>query len=230
MTTARDKIKPLFDVPLVFELEQIDGQEMTSKFTGLEYRFSVIFNRQPAYIYLPPEGRDAILSIRPQAGELIELVKQKSGNQLHFRAQRLSDSYEEEPAPPPAPRNGTTTRTAAPQTLNRGDYYRRAEPEAPARPLPPRHALPAVPPAPAPALAAARAQGVGQAMPPRPEATHVSPLTQRMPGCLRVAYDAWEEVRAYARAQGGELDYTTEDVRATGLSIYINACQNGGGR
>ncbi len=224
--TARDKIKPLFDVPLVFELEQTDGQEVPSKFTGLEYRFSVIFEARPAYIYLPVEGRNAILSIRPQAGELIELVKQKSGNQLYFRAQRLSDAYDEEP-PAPAARNGTP-RHAAPQTLNRGAYYRREEPGANPPPLPPRQALPA---APAAAPPASHAQSTGQAMPPRPEAPNVSPLTQRMAGCLRVAYDAWEEVRAYARSKGGELTYTSEDVRATGLSIYINAVsQKGGGR
>jgi hypothetical protein len=99
----RTKIKPIVDVPMILEMESVVGQEANSPYTGLEYRYSVVHDRQPAFIYLPPEGRDALVRAHPQVGDLVELVMQKRGKQQFFRAQVLGDA-QEPPANQVAPR------------------------------------------------------------------------------------------------------------------------------
>lgn len=100
---SRVKIKPRFDSPEVFRLEQINGFESTSEYSGVEYRYNVVSNQGPAHLYVPAEGRDAIATIRPKVGEVIELLKYKEGNEVLWSA-RLVDEPQLPQPPQPGPR------------------------------------------------------------------------------------------------------------------------------
>ena len=232
MSVSRDKIKPIVDVPLIFQLEAVYGQEVPSKFEqGIEYRFSVVHDSRPAYIYLPSSGRDAILQARPDPGDFIELLKLKKNNQVWFRAQVLSDAYEQAAAPPTRPLDEESPLHYRPRYENE-PFARQEEPPPPRRLLPtpaPSAAPPPHPPEAPPPQRQQRGQYAGQALPPHPDDSHISPIAQQLAGCLRVSIDAWEEAVAYARSKGCELDYTSEDVRAVGLSFYINASNRNNG-
>ena len=237
---SREKIKPILDVPLILQMETVSGQESSSQFNGLEYRYNVVHEDRPSIIYLPAEGRDAIVRARPVPGDYVELLKQKRGKQFVFQAQVLSDAremdeeapeYEEPPPARPAPR---PSHGAARQlTYDEAEALGLTNP--PARPRLVAPARAALPPAPQqrsqqpPSRPPANGhQATGQALPPRPDDLTVSPIAQQVAGCLRVAVDAWEEIRQYARERYGvEIEYTAEDIRATGTSVYIN---NTGGR
>lgn len=220
--TARDKIKPAIDVPLILQMEQVYGQEVPSQFTGLEYRFTVVFEERPAFIYLPKEGRDAILQARPEVGDFIELLKRKRNNRVTFSAKVLSDANEEPQPRRTQSRNGRYSEDVPSYQSNYEDdpFARRDEP-----PPPPRQMRQL--PQPEQQQPRSQASAHGQAQPPRPEATNISPIAQQLAGCLRVSIDAWEEAVAYARLKNVQLDYTSEDVRAVGLSFYINAVERG---
>lgn len=206
----RQKIKPAIDVPMVMQLETVQGRESKSQFTGVEYWFNVVFDSQPSIIYLPDEGREAIESLRPQVGDYVELLKQKRGKQELYSAQLVSDGAEE-PAPPPPPQRqpvrmlAPASRTAATNGPPSNGGYTNG--------------------APRPSMTAT---AQAQAMPPDPDA-QISPVAQQLAGCLRVSLDAWEQTRQYAHDKYGvALDYTSEDVRAVGLSFYIGRTRDGG--
>lgn len=75
----RTEVQPIVDVPILLELESPVGTESQSQHNGIdiEYRFEVVFEHQPALIYLNESGRDAIRRLQPKSGDLIELLKQK---------------------------------------------------------------------------------------------------------------------------------------------------------
>ncbi len=226
----REKIKPIIDVPMCFLMETVWGEESTSKFSGVEYRYNVIHEERPAFIYLPAEGRDAISRAQPQPGDFIELVKQKRNGRVEFSAQRLGDALE--PAAPeyapesPLPPQYAPARTAPPPPAYQPNYqpnYQNGPPQAPRR-------LAAPPPSPPPpppqngGYTNGHAHGYrAQAQPPRPEAGDVHPISQQMAGCLRWSFDAWEELRAYALSKGRDIEYSSEDVRATANTFYMRA-------
>ena len=230
---SREKIKPIVDVPLILQMETVSGQESSSQFNGLEYRYNVIHEKRPSIIYLPREGRDAIVQAQPVPGDYVELLKQKRGSQIVFQAQVLGDAremdeaYPEEPPPPAAP-----SRLAAPARNGLPVHS-----HGTARPIAPATARAALPPAPQqraqqppPRPPSNGHQATGQALPPRPDDLTISPIAQQVAGCLRVAVDAWEEIRQYARERYGvEIEYTAEDIRATGTSVFIQQ-RSGGGR
>jgi hypothetical protein len=243
MQQARPRIKPAPNVPLVLQMETIQGVEVNSQFTGVEYRYYVVHENEPSTIYLPPEGRDAIIRAEPDLGDFIELLKQKTARGYIYHASRLSDAREEPgPPPPPArPPNGGGVRMLAgnrapvapvprhPDNPDNSEYVRfmqsRQGTYAPSDQRVDWSDMPDVfageqrriaPPPQRPA------QPQAQAQPPRPEATGVHPIGQQLAGCFRAAVDAWEETRKYAQEKyGRELEYSTEDVRASGLSVFI---------
>jgi hypothetical protein len=224
MQQSREKIKPILDVPIVLEMETVVGQETSSQYNGVEYRYNVVYDSRPSIIYLPAEGRDAIVRARPAVGDYLELLKQKRGNQILFRAQVLSDAYEQDPEPEPEPEPPPPAPRPRPNGYTNNGYTNGAPaahgaPASASRLLAPvpHRTQPAARPAARPPHTAA-----GQAMPPRPEITSISPVAQQVAGCLRVAIDAWEELKAYAADRYGvTIEYSAEDVRATGTSIFI---------
>jgi hypothetical protein len=227
----RQKIQPVVDVPLLMEMETVFGTECSSKFNGTEYRYNVMFDRQPCFIYLPADGRDAITRAQPTVGETIELLKFKRGSQYYFRAQRVGDAYDPQtqyhqhpPAPPPPPVQQQYENGHSQQNGDRWGYenggprllaprpqqqQRYRQPEPPPPPPPPNERYEQRPP-----------------QPTAPDAVRTTVKDQLL-NCLTTSFDAWEETRAYAKSKGVQLDYTSEDVRATALSVYIGAQRNG---
>ena len=53
---------------------------------------------------------------------------------------------------------------------------------------------------------------------PRPEA-------QMLAGALCTAFDAAQEATRYAKEKGGDLRFSTDDIRSLGISLYIEACK-----
>jgi hypothetical protein len=208
----RQKITPQINVPIYLQLETVYGQECRSTVNGVEYRYNVRHENQPGLIYLTANGRDALLRAQPRVGDVIELVRQKRGQATVYAVTLCdgqpwqadpdqNDAYEEpEYQEPPQP-----MRMLAPQ-------QRQPMRIAP----PPQQQQPA-----AGTGRAASTQPQFGAPPPRPDA-NLPPIAQQLAGCMRVALDAWEETVAYAKSKGVELDYSSEDVRCTGLSVYIN--------
>ncbi len=234
----REKIKPIVDVPLLLQMETVSGQEASSVYNGVEYRYNVVHENRPSVIYLPAEGRDAIVRAQPVPGDYVELLKQKRGAHIVFQAQVLGDAYEQgyaedtpqrhahwenEPQPTMPPRPTRLNGVANGVTRNGGVS------QGGVRLMAPAPARAALPPPPGPQRAQQQHQAAGQAQPPRPDDLSVSPIAQQVAGCLRVALDAWEEIRKYARERYGvEIQYTTEDIRATGTSVFIQRSSGGG--
>jgi hypothetical protein len=250
---ARPKIKPVPNVPLILQMETIQGVEMQSQVTGVEYRYYVVYESEPSTLYLPPEGRDALLRAQPDIGDFIELLKQKASGRFVYLAARISDATDPKPQPPQPRWNGGGVRMLAgnrPQALpprnghnpdTGGDLtYAQAMqtyapndrppqkwedkqthwedlPDMDLRSQQPRR------------IAGPQPQPQAQAQPPRPEATDVHPIGQQLAGCFRAAVDAWEETRRYAQEKYGvDLKYTSEDIRASGLSVFIGQQRRGG--
>jgi hypothetical protein len=200
----RSKLKPIIDVPMVLQMESVIGQEAHSQFTGTEYRYSVIHDQQPAFIYLPPEGRDAIVRARPQVGDLVELLVQRRGRQQFFRAQVLSDGYEppqdqpdydERPPQPAQPTNfGSRLRGGM-------NGHRQLQPAPQAAPAPASRPTPVVP------------------------TSH--PVEELIVRCYQVAARAVKAGLDAATEAGAPTDATFEDVSKTAISLFIDRRRGG---
>jgi hypothetical protein len=83
MATTRSKIKIITNLPLVITLEDAEGKESNSQFTGLEMRYSVLESGIPSTLYLPIDGANALRRSGAQAGEDVEI--------LEIVARRLAD-------------------------------------------------------------------------------------------------------------------------------------------
>jgi hypothetical protein len=60
--------------------------------------------------------------------------------------------------------------------------------------------------------------------------TPLSPVAQQLAGTLCGAVDAAAEAEAYARGKGLSIQFTADDIRAIGLSIYIGTTRQQGQR
>jgi hypothetical protein len=222
---AREIVKPILDQPIIVRLDH--GPLGTEKRTDKGTDFQYVINHDEGIMWLPPDGRDALLKCMARAGDTVEILKTKRGAKAFFAAQVLPDDGI---APPPAP-------TAAPAKSYRADAYppphNYPRPAPPPRPLPPsvyyqpepepysgpatQQLVPAPQPAPAPAPPpAAAAARSGQ-----------TTMTDKLARCLICAVDAAQVAAAHAKAHGLALAWTSEDIRAMGLSVFINLQREG---
>jgi hypothetical protein len=105
----RQVIKPQIDVPLVVQLGRgPEGVEKAGKY-GVDYQY--IVNNGAGVMWLPKEGRDALIRSGARAGDEVEIVKSMRGKQAVFSAQVVSDAAE----PPVAPAPARQIRVVAPQ-------------------------------------------------------------------------------------------------------------------
>lgn len=158
---------------------------------GIDWRYSV--NGGKAVMYLPEEGRQALVQSGAAAGE--EVAIRRLGK-ARWEAERIEpdlpfvqpDTQEaNEPDQPPPPCSATRP---LPERL-----FARPEPEpAPEPPSPPETA-----PFPASSVAA----------------------TRHMMSCYCVAVDVAVEVQEYARRKGINIAFTGSDIRAMGITVYI---------
>lgn len=182
--TPREKIKIIADVPLVITLEDCNGRECQSAYTGLEYRYHVERQGRPATLYLPMDGVSALRRAAPQQGDEVELLKTSQGT---WTVRVLSDA---QPLPPEMLLPQRQPEEASHSLMH-----------APAPPTPARLAQPRV---------------------------QVHPLEALMTRCLEVGYFANQAAYQNLRLQGVEIDPPTwEDVRATGISFFIDRRRNG---
>ncbi len=93
----RQIIKPQFDQPITVKLDfGAEGIQRDGKY-GTEYQYTL--NDDSGVMWLPKQGRDALLRTNAQAGDYVRILKTKKSGQNVFDAQVLSDAEEEEPAP-----------------------------------------------------------------------------------------------------------------------------------
>jgi len=155
-------------------------------------------NRDAGIMWLPRQARDAVIRSGAQAGDEVEILKQQHGNATTYRVRRLSDAAE---APAPAPKPVPAKPRAATPIPARA-YY---QPETAAAPAP--------------------RQAETQ---PTEAAAEVHPITRRLMSCLCSAIDACSEAETYARSKHfGDLEFTSEDIRAAALTIFINLSREG---
>ena len=221
----REKIKPRFDSPVVVRLEQIHGIESDSPYSGLEYRYNVVGDRGPALLYVPAEGRDAILSVRPKVGDVIELLKYKNGPEIAWAAQLLQgDGSEPEPqpeaAPParnirlvaPAPRrpgygNGHANRYVNGHANGQANGHRNGAGYFAS--LPPAQLQPEQPR-------------------PQMQIADNPRGNSHLAQCLCAAVDAAIEASEYARAKNYSVTFLGADIRAMASTLLINDATGGG--
>jgi hypothetical protein len=199
---TREKIKMVSGVPLIVTIEDTHAKPMTSRFhDGTEYLYSVMHRGSSCLLYLPVEGHEAMLRLGARAGDEVQLVKQQTQGQAPtFTARAVSDAHLAIPALPPPP--------------------------------PPQYSQPAP---------AAVAQGVRMLAPqtqfapaPQPQTeapAKVHPLEEIMQRCFVVAGRAlWNAHRELAAAGCAYDQPTMEDMRAAGISMWIERTRNLGGR
>lgn len=93
---GREVIRPQFDEPCRVRLDKgPEGIQREGKY-GIDFEYVV--NDDSAIMWLPKEGRDALLASGIQPGDEVQLVKSKRGKTLLFSAERISDA--KEPAKP----------------------------------------------------------------------------------------------------------------------------------
>lgn len=135
MLMQREKIKPVTDVPITFQLQNL-GEECSSQFNGVEWRYNVVYDAKPCTIYLPREGRDAILRARPEAGDVVRLIKTKRGNTYAYIVNRVSEDAESEA---PAPRALSTRATASEAPVSNSVTKSPQTPAPAPQPTPSKH-------------------------------------------------------------------------------------------
>jgi hypothetical protein len=190
-------VKPVVDVPIILQLQTVIGQEVHSKYAGVEYRYSVIHDYQPCVIYLPPEGRDAIVRAGPQPGDLVEFVMQRQGRQSWFQVQVLDDSQE----PLPSRRIATNGQ----RTIN--DYQQK-----------PRQAQPGTR-----QVSGSPARGFTNGAEPY----NVYQIEELFVRCYEAAARAVRAGIEEAQSVGGPTDATFGDVSRTAISLFIDCRRNG---
>ncbi len=165
---------------------------------GIDWRYSV--NNGKAVMYLPTEGREALLESGAAAGEEVAIRRlgkrrweaERLAPDLPFPSEPNSQSAEE-PGQPTTP--GSSIR-ALPERL-----FARPEPECASEPV--SAAEPVV--SSAPAITGSRQQTA----------------SQHMMSCYCVAVDVAVEVQEYARQKGINIAFTGSDIRAMGITVYI---------
>ena len=159
---------------------------------GIDWRYSV--NNGKAVIYLPAEGREAVLQSGAAAGEEVAIRRLGKGR---WEAERIAPYLPLSPEPEPGEANETD---------------QPVQPRSATRPLPER------------LFARPEPQGASEpSSSPEPVAlsTAVATASQHMMSCYCVAVDVAVEVQEYARRKGINIAFTGSDIRAMGITVYI---------
>jgi hypothetical protein len=150
--------------------------------------------------YVPQIVADTIYGLRIQPDQLFEIM-QGGKAKATIQVSLLGAGSAAETTPPTI---AQTTTSAAQSATSRNGYH---NPAPPTPPLPP-------PPVPAP---------------PAPPAGPTPAATSQLMGCFMQAIDAIQEAQSYANRKGLGITFSSEDVRATAISCWIQ-CSKGGAR
>ena len=211
----REILKPAYDTPLIVKLDfGPEGVERDGKF-GMQYMYTL--NDDAGCMFVDPPARQAILASGAEAGDTIQLVKTKRGKDTVYSAAIVGDAAEA-PAPPPSTRERIAPRTGtAASRLPQRAYHQPQPAERPASAAPEQRPA-----------ASRHADAPTAAMTVR--APEPAPGRMTMSDLLRHAVNACAEAQTYAQQRGLEIRFTSEDIRAIALSVYIGAQRNGGNR
>jgi len=207
----REILRPQYGEPLVFRLdvEPEDAVEKEGKFGGLDWQYFV--NDGAAIVYLPMDGRNALLKSGARAGDLVSISKSKRGRSTLFSAEVQSDAAEPPPPPP---------RAAAPPQPHQRVNER--------QPLPNRvYAQPET----GPANGNGHSNGNGYHRPaPQPAPAKAPTPMAPFADYLCLAIDAVAIAQNYGREKGVSCTFLGGDIRAIATTLYINGAENGGRR
>lgn len=160
---------------------------------GIDWRYSV--NHGKAVMYLPAEGRDALLCSGVAAGEEVAIRRFAKGR---WEAERIAPDL-----PFPSPSEGPEVKETDPPASARPSprslpdrLFARPEPQKPPAELPST---------------------------PEPVTLPAAAVTasHHMMSCYCVAVDVAVEVQEYARRKGINIAFTGSDIRAMGTTVYI---------
>lgn len=206
MAISRETLRPQLNKPLIAVLDSTDAREVKSPRDGsVDYFYDV--NGGNARLVLAPEARAQLQRTHAAPGDTVEIVKYKD----RWNVRVLSDAQEEpQPgprivAPSPAQRtNGMRSipSTGGPETNGYANGYANG---AAARQFAPPEAVPAVP--------------------------QVHPMEELMARCFVVAAHALQRAYDEVTREGMTWDAPIwDDVRATGISLFIERSRNGAAR
>jgi hypothetical protein len=159
---------------------------------GIDWRYSV--NNGKGVMYLPGEGREALLQSGATAGEDVAIRRLGRGR---WEAERIAADLPFPSQPEVRQAEETDQPTRPPSATRRlpERLFARPEPQGASEPPPPPEPV---------ALPAAAATAL-----------------QHMMGCYCVAVDVAVEVQEYARSKGINIAFTGSDIRAMGITVYI---------
>lgn len=87
----REVIRPMVDQPVVVKLDKSDGVQREGKY-GIDFQYTV--NDDSGVMWLPRDGRDALLRAGAQAGDAVEILKEKRGRDFIFNVRLVGDAFE----------------------------------------------------------------------------------------------------------------------------------------
>lgn len=221
----REVIRLECDVPVICKLDfGPEGIQTEAKSGAVQYQYTV--NDNTGVMWLFPEARQALLKSGAKPGDSVQLVKSLRGKTPIYHAQVVSS----EPPLAPAPRTPNVTeqlRTGNGKIPQRAYYqpppqvYETGDPEADETAAINRQEI-------AKRQQAALAQHITRESkpepapaPPPPAVREVHPVTEQLTSCLKSAIDAAAAAQEHARERGLGVTFTSEDVRAIALSVYI---------
>lgn len=174
-----------------------EGIEREGKF-GVQYQYTL--NDDCGVMWLPAEGRNALIRSGAEAGDSVRILKTAKG----FDVRVISDAAEleagePEPEPEPEPERKPPARIHTPGKLPAKLYDTNGRAVA------------------APAKA-----------PARPAETW--PLAEVSKSLFRVAVEVLADAKQYAAEIGLDIEPTANDVNKLGMSFLIQRSRNGGNR
>lgn len=196
----REKIKPVTNVPLIFEYEAgKQGVETTSRFhDGVEYMYMVIHNGQHSILFLPVDGHTAVRRLNPREGDSISLLKRSENREIYWEATLANQQ-----APLPATRT-TESRLRGNYPAQQTTYAQPVTQTATARALPP------------------------PAAPAHTPVADGHPLEQLMTNCVICAGRALARGREVLLAEGVNVpEWLSDDFRSAAISMWIERTKGG---
>jgi hypothetical protein len=198
--TNRQKLKIIANVPLNVTLEDANGKESNSQYTGLEYRYNVQHQGVDSILYLPVQGAEALRRSGAQSGDDVQITKTMKGNMPVFTVRIFSDASLELPAPPPQ----------ASAQPDRFDQHMQQQPSPNGiRMLAPRTQLAAQP------VAAASAEET--------LSFRAMQYSQLLLSVIDVAIGA----EVYAAKKGRTIAFNEEDIRCMTATLFITDAKGG---
>jgi hypothetical protein len=196
-----ETIKLETNIPAVVALAFSEGKPVESQYTGSQVMFSLVDGRR---MYLPPIVADKIKQAGITARVPFEIVKKQVGRSIEYQIRNHNNTAGMVSETAPAlVQVARAANQSAPQGYANGNGHRDQ------------------------AMAAILNAGEAAMAKPAPAA----PLTRtgaKLMAALAAAVEAVIETEAYCARQGRDFSFTSEDVRALAITVYISDCKGGG--